>query len=57
VQSLWLTSPGFPRSQISIVIRLLGQQKFVVRVKNSVVPASNEFYVQPVETRLTSLPI
>jgi hypothetical protein len=43
--------------RISIVIRLLRQQKFVVRVKNSVVPPRNEFYAQPVETALTSLPI
>jgi hypothetical protein len=46
-----------PRTQISVVIRLLRQQKFVVRVKNSVVPPSNEFCAQAVETALTFLAV
>jgi hypothetical protein len=47
----------FPCSRISIDIRLFGQQKFVVRAKNSVVPPSNEFYAQPVDTALAVLPV
>jgi hypothetical protein len=38
-----------PRRRISVVIRLLWQLEFVDRVRNSVVPPSNEFAAQAVE--------
>src|SRR5262252_9269536 len=42
--------------RIFVVIRLLGRPKFVDRRKNSVVPSSNEFGIQPVDPARLFLP-
>jgi hypothetical protein len=47
----------FLQIQFSIVIRLLCNKNSLFGSKNSVVPPSNEFYAQPVETTLTLLPV